>query len=375
MARLPSLAMDIAIVGASGDCGRQVATRLIESRLLDRDARLQLVGREGGCSASVLHGLVHDLEDAYDENTPLLDVALQPHDVVADVIVVAAGLTVPPDLDGTVSREDLASANTAVFADLAQAIADTQAGHELVVVVSNPVELGVRVFADVLGRHRVIGMGAFSDTLRFRREIAGSLGLRRQQVSGWVLGEHGDEQVPLWSTVQIHGLDRRATDVAIARLRGARTLEDFPAEIAAGKAAVITALRAGDVAGAFRHVDRLPPDLRTVLRPWATHVSGAKTAVATAAATVELVEAIVEGREMVVAGQVALEGEVLGMRGVVGVPVVLGQQGWTSVVLPEMGADEVAAFARVTDGIQAKLGRWLSGVDGEAPAPRAARAS
>lgn len=352
--------MDVAIIGASGDCGRQVATRLIESRLLDRDARLQLVGREGGRSASVLHGLVHDLEDAYDENTPLLDVALHPTDIVADVIVVAAGLTVPPDLEGTVRREDLAAANTAVFDDLARAIADTSAGHEIVVVVSNPVELGVRVFADRLGRHRVIGMGAFSDTLRFRREIAGSLGLRRQQVSGWVLGEHGDDQVPLWSSVEIHGLDPQATEVTIRRLRGDRVLADLPDEIAAGKGAVIAALKAGDVAGAFRHVDTLPPDLRTVLRPWATHVSGAKTAVATAAATVELVEAIVEGREMVVGGQVALDGELLGMRGVVGVPVVLGQSGWTSVVVPEMGADEVAAFARVTDGIQAKLDRWLS---------------
>ena len=40
------------------------------------------------------------------------------------------------------------------------------------VVQSNPVELGVRIFAEALGRHRVIGAGAWSDTLRFRTELA-----------------------------------------------------------------------------------------------------------------------------------------------------------------------------------------------------------
>lgn len=351
--------MDVAIVGASGDCGRQIATRLIESRMLPAEGRLQLVGRAGGRSAGVLEGFVHDLVDAYDETTPHLDVALHAEDITADVVVMAAGLTVPPDTDGLVSRADLAEVNAPLFRATAETIAAEGTGNELVVVVSNPVELGVKVFSEVLGRHRVIGMGANSDSMRFRREVAESLGIRRQRVTGWVVGEHGDDQVPLWSTVRVHGVSDDDAAPDLARIRGNRPLDALPDEIGSARGVILDRLRAGDAAAAFAHVESLTPDLRAILRPWAIHVSGAKTAVATAAATVELLDAILEGRDVVVGGQVELAGELHGMCGVTGVPVVLTPSGWTQVVDPGMTPDEVEAFARVTNRIRGKLDTWL----------------
>ena len=60
----------------------------------------------------------------------------------------------------------------------------------MVIVQSNPVEMGVQIFADAVGRHRVIGAGAWSDTLRFRAELARSLRLRRTHIQAWTLGQH-----------------------------------------------------------------------------------------------------------------------------------------------------------------------------------------
>lgn len=358
--------MDVAVLGATGDVGRQVCTQLIAQGVLPPTSRLQLVGRPGGASASAVHGLRTDLVDAFDEHAPLLDVALSPADVVADVVVVAAGATAPARVGADGDRAALAAANLAVFETYADALARHGSGKEVVVVVSNPVELGVAVLARRLGRHRVVGMGAWLDTLRFRREVALSLGVRRHRVGGFVGGQHGLHAVPLWSTVRIAGLDAAETRQAVVALRRGRTLDTFAAEVERAQAE-LAAVAARDVGEAFALVDTWPPDLRVVARPFMTHQSGAKTAAGTAGATAHLVETLLDGREIVVAGQVELDGEVAGLpglpdvvaHGVRGVPVVLGPEGWTRVLLDPPAPDEarlLAASAGVVDGMLTGLG-------------------
>ena len=353
--------MDVAVLGATGDVGRQVCTQLIERRVLPTSSRLQLVGRPDGGSARATHGLRADLVDAYDEHAPLIDVALSPDDVVADVVVVAAGRTSPPRPGVTTDRAALAADNHAVFAAYAEALARNGSGHEVVVVVSNPVELGVAVLAEALGRHRVIGMGAWLDTLRFRREVAVSLGVRRHRVGGFVAGQHGDDLVPLWSTVRVSGLDADERRRAVAGLRRGRSLDGFAAEIDAAKA-TLGELVVTDIAAAFQLIETWPPDLRVLARPWLTHQSGAKTAAGSANATVDLVDTVLDGRDIVVAGQVALDGEAsIGGRplhGVLGVPVVLGPEGWTRVLLDEPDPDEARRLATTAGRIDAMLAPW-----------------
>ena len=352
--------MDVAVLGATGDVGRQLCTQLIERQVLPGTARLQLVGRADGSSRRASYGLRADLIDAYDERMPLIDVALDPRDVVADVVVAAAGRTIPAD--GSLGRDQLAAANVETFREYADALARYGSGHEVVVVVTNPVELGVAVFAERLGRNRVIGMGAWLDTLRFRREIALSLGVRRQQVGGFAVGQHGDDVVPLWSTVRIHGLDVEERTAKVLAVRGVRTLASFPAELAAAKARLLEVAGA-DMHQAFRLVDELAPDLRAALRPWLIHGSGAKTAIGTAGATVDLVDTLLDGRDILVAGQVALEGEVPGLTGVVGVPVVIGPAGWRQVILDELPPDEEQRFLEATAAIDKTLAPWGLGRD------------
>ncbi|MGB3295175.1 MAG: hypothetical protein WBB01_19500 [Phormidesmis sp.] len=329
--------MDVSVIGASGDCGREIVSRLVALGALMPTERLQLVGREGGRSSKILYGLCSDLSDAYAEKAPVLDVALAPEDIVADVIVMTAGATVGGD---TVTRSALSATNLPIFESYAKAIAQHGYGHEVVIIVTNPVELAVEVFSRHLGRHRVIGVGAYSDSLRFRREIAADLGIRRQLVQGFIVGEHGEGMVPLWSSVKIHGMTSDELRNARRQLQRARTVGQFPEEVAREKEVVMGYLEAGKVAQAYSYVDSLPPDLRVVVKPFVTHISGAKTIAATANVTTDLVQNLLEGREMVVCGQVQLDGEFYGLRTPLGVPIVVTPNGWTQVVPLQLWAEE-----------------------------------
>ncbi len=354
--------MDVAILGASGDCGRAIAGQLVAARVLAPTERLQLVGRRGGASASILHGLVSDLTDAYAEHVPHLDVALDPEEIVADLWIVAAGGTMPPSAGkagGT--RGGLAAINAPVMRDYAQALAKHGQGTEIVIVVTNPVELGVAYFAEAIGRSRVIGIGAYSDTLRFRREIAAALGVRRQRVSGFMLGEHGDGQVPVWSSVQVHGMAPEELAATVARLRHGATLDGFTETCAHERRVVMELLTAGHVAAAFTRVDSLAPDVRVVVKPYVTHLSGSKTVMATASGTVDLVGTLLDGREVLIAGQTMLEGDFYGLHGPLGVPVVAGANGISRVVEIPLTDREHAHLETVSRRLQQQVGEWMAG--------------
>lgn len=352
--------MDVAIVGAAGDCGRQIAARLAGERLLFPTDRLQLVGRRGGESARVLPGLAVDLVDASAETAPAIDVALDPEDIVADIIIMTAGASTPrAPRNGPIHRDDIARVNLPVFREVASAIARNGTGREVVLVVTNPVELGVEVFARALGRHRVIGIGAYSDTLRFRREIAAELGVRRQLVRGFFLGEHGDHGVPIWSSVHMHGWGRTEREAVLPRLRTGASLEEFAERLAVAKREVLDRLMQGDFPGAISCCERLRPDLRVHVKPYITQLCGAKTAQVTAGVVVDLVRTLLEGREVVVAGQVALAGEFLGIEGVTGMPLTVGATGWTRVVPLDLLPDEEHHLRRGADTVRAKIEGWL----------------
>ncbi len=353
--------MDVAILGASGDCGRAIAGQLVASRLLSTTERLQLVGRRDGASASVLHGLMSDLTDAYAEHVPYIDVALTPEEIVADLWVVSAGATVPPRLgQANASRGSLATANAPVFRAYAEALARDGQGTEIVIVVSNPVELGVAYFAEAIGSERVIGIGAYSDTLRFRREIAAAIGVRRQRVSGFMLGEHGDGQVPVWSSVQIHGMAQTERDATVERLREGIAPADFAEVCARERREVAALLQAGRVADAFTRVDTLPPDVRVIVKPYVTHLSGSKTVLATANVTVDLLSTLYDGREVLVAGQAMLRpGDFYGLEGPLGVPVVVGAGGISRVVPIPLTDAEHEQLTTISRRIDRQVQSWM----------------
>ena len=358
--------MDISVIGASGGCGREIVTRLVSEGLLGRRELLQLVGGNPASNRpSYLHGMRADLQDAYAENIPEIDVTNDAGDIVGDIVVMAAGMTLPVDAGkaGSVqSRDDLALGNARLFEHFAAAVARNRKGNPpLVIIVSNPVELGVHVFCRHLPREYVLGMGAFSDSQRFRWEIASQLGIGRQRVSASMAGEHGLGMVPLWSTVRIHGLRDEELQATIARLRDGTTSADFPARLAAEHAALMSGMMADPDSGPVRALERvacLPPDLRVALKPFPVHYSQAKTVSATATATIEFVKALCEGRAVEICAQYQHLGE-MGIYGPIGNRLIL--DGSVRRVVPgdDLTHEEIALLQSCGARCLKKIREWI----------------
>lgn len=337
--------MNVAIIGAAGGCGRQLAIQLLDRHILPESARLQLVGHHGGRSEDELWGLFSDLEDAFEDEAPTLELVVDPAGVDAEVVVMLAGASTSiTALDAPVDRAALGNANYPVFCEYAEALVARPGLPPTVIVQSNPVELGVQVFAQRLGRRQILGAGGWSDTLRLRAELAVELGARRPQVEAWMFGQHGDGLVPIWSQVRTRGVAPATVAAVFERVRAGRALADLPHEIRAHRAQLLERVRSGQVRAAYDMVQALPPDLRVALKPFFTHfTAGHTTEVVTAHAVVDFVAALVAGRQQVFSAQVALEGEWLGVHGVVGAPVVLSPTGWEHIYPVELDEEETAA--------------------------------
>jgi len=353
--------LDIAIIGANGSTGKHVASRILLEKLLLPTDRLQLVGRSQGSSATALYGFRQDLRDAFAERCPIIDIALHPEEVVADILIMAAGSTVRPDGDksnASPSRDDLGYYNRGIAIPYAEAIAKYGHGHEIVIVVTNPVELIVQVFSDRLDRKRIIGIGAYQDSLRFRRELANSINVSREAVRAMVIGEHGDGIVPLWSSVAVQGFSNSETARAIKNVRSSSANSSFPEMLQRIRDEIIQVAQKGQINTAFRLFEQLPPDARVMIGPFLTIFSGAKTDIATANATVDLVKSILSGKDTVVAAQVALEGEFMSVYGPIGAPVVISPKGWEDVYPISVSKGEKELFCRAAQSIRRKLELW-----------------
>ncbi|MBU6330371.1 MAG: lactate dehydrogenase [Acidobacteria bacterium] len=337
-----ALEPSVAIVGAAGACGRQLAVAMLERRMLPPEGRLQLIGHRGGASEHELHGLRADLRDAFADHAPTIELGYEPSELDADIVVMLAGATLSTDPHAPADRVTLARTNRAVFATYADELAGRSGASPLVLVQSNPVELGVEVFARTLDRHRVVGVGAHSDTMRFRRELADSHGVDRSQVTALVLGQHGDHLVPLWSGIDIDGLTADAQRAAIDTHRAGRSLLDLPTEIVEHRGQLLGLVADGRVHEAFAHVAGLAPDLRAALKPFLVHfTAGHTTEIVTAHAVAEVLEIALGDRTSVLALQVLLAGEFHDLAGVTAVPVRFGAEGWTDPVDPGLAADEL----------------------------------
>jgi malate dehydrogenase len=321
----------------------------LDRRLIAETGRMQLVGRHGGASERELFGLRADLCDAFVDHAPRIEVALEPDAVDADVVVMLAGLTISTDPGKPADRAALGQANLAIFRTYAEALDPER--PPVVIVQSNPVELGVHVFAERLGAKSVLGAGGLSDTLRFRQEIAEEFGVRRTQVTAPMLGQHGDHLVPLWSRVHVHG--RHDVAERIASMRRGRLLADLPEEIRAAKAHMIALVSAEQVSEAYRYVTSLPPDVRAAVKPFFTHfTAGRTTEMATAHSVADLIEIITTGRDAVVPAQVRTEGVPEGMSGICGLPVMTSSSGWTDVVQAPIADDEYDALFVAAQAIE-----------------------
>jgi L-lactate dehydrogenase len=126
----------------------------------------------------------------------------------AAVTVVAAGAAQKPGE----TRLDLAQKNAAIFKQIVEQMQRAGAlqknGDDVLLVATNPVD--VLTFAaqqfSGLAPNRVLGSGTILDTARFRYLLGRHCGVDPHSVHGYIIGEHGDSEVPVWSLANIGGM-------------------------------------------------------------------------------------------------------------------------------------------------------------------------
>jgi L-lactate dehydrogenase len=187
--------ISVAIVGA-GLVGTTTAHALLMSGTA---SEIVLIGRD----RRRVEGHVHDLRDAALYSQPTRIVSGDYSDcAAADVILIAVGA---PQRKSASRLNDLRESGP-ILKEVTQEIA-RQSPRGVLLIASNPVD--VLTYAawkwSGLPVNRVIGSGTSLDTTRFRRRIAERYGVSADNVHAYILGEHGESQVALFSSARIAG--------------------------------------------------------------------------------------------------------------------------------------------------------------------------
>ena len=155
------------------------------------------------------------------------------------VVVVTAGAKQHPGQ----SRLELAASNVAMAQHLVPRLLE-QSPNAIILMVTNPVDVVTYAAekAAGVGAGRVFGSGTVLDSGRFRYLIAQRADLAVESVHGLIVGEHGDSEIPLWSSVSIGGLPADRIFDAATRDEISWSVVHAAYEIIAGKGATSLAI-------------------------------------------------------------------------------------------------------------------------------------
>ena len=121
----------------------------------------------------------------------------------AAVIIITAGANQKPGE----TRLDLVQKNVNIFKSIMPEIAKRNY-KGIVLVVANPVDILTYTAFKLSGlpESRVIGSGTVLDTARFRENLGNHLGVDSRSVHAFIIGEHGDSEIAVWSTANVAGV-------------------------------------------------------------------------------------------------------------------------------------------------------------------------
>jgi malate dehydrogenase len=230
----------------------------------------------------------------------------------SDIVVITSGLPRKPGM----SRDDLLAANRDIVGAVTREVAE-RSPDSIIICVTNPLDAMCHVTLDVseFPRQRVVGMAGILDSARFRTFLAWELGVSARDVTGFVLGGHGDTMVPIVSYTNVAG-------VPVSQKIDAQRLEEIVQRTRDGGAEVVKLLKSGS---AFY---------------------------APSAAVVEMVDSILYDQKRVLPCAALCQGE-YGIDGLfVGVPVKLGKDGVEEIIEIELSEDEKADLHRSADAVR-----------------------
>jgi malate dehydrogenase len=230
----------------------------------------------------------------------------------SDVVVITAGIPRKPGM----SRDDLLSTNAKIMTSVCEQVR-LSSQHAVVIVVSNPLDAMVQRAQQVTGfePQRVIGQAGVLDTARYRTFLAMELGVSVEDVSALLMGGHGDTMVPIPSCTSVGG-------IPVTRLIKLERLNEIIARTANGGAEIVALLKSGSAY------------------------------YAPAAATAQMVEAIVRDKKRLIPCAAYCDKE-YGVGGYyVGVPIILGASGVERIIELELTGTERAAFDKSVDSVK-----------------------
>lgn len=122
----------------------------------------------------------------------------------AAIIIITAGANQRPGE----TRLDLVHKNVKVFSSIVGSICEAKC-EGILLVVTNPVDILTYVTLSMsrFPSNRVIGSGTVLDTARLKQLVGNRLGVDSRNVHTFIIGEHGDSEVPVWSSANISGVD------------------------------------------------------------------------------------------------------------------------------------------------------------------------
>jgi malate dehydrogenase len=230
----------------------------------------------------------------------------------SDVVVITSGIPRKPGM----TREELIGTNAGIVKAVCENILK-HSPNAIIIVISNPMDtMTYLAFTSTgLPKNRIIGMGGILDSSRFKYQLSQRLNCSSADLNAMVVGGHGDTtMIPLirlatWNSTPVTSFlnAEQQTQIVNDTMVGGATL---------------------------------------------TKLLGTSAWYAPGAAGAALVEAIVRDEKKLFACCVALNGE-YGQKDIcLGVPVVIGRNGWEKIVDFGLTADEQAAFNKSADAVR-----------------------
>lgn len=230
----------------------------------------------------------------------------------SDIVIITAGIARKPGM----SRDDLVQTNQNVMKSVTAEIVK-YSPDSIIIVLTNPVDAMTYTVLKESGfpKHRVIGQSGVLDTARFRTFVAQELKVSVKDVTGFVLGGHGDDMVPLVRYSYAGGIPLEAL---IPKDR----LEEIVERTRKGGGEIVQLLGNGSAY------------------------------YAPAASLVEMTEAILKDQRRILPAIAFLEGEYGYDELYLGVPTILGGSGIEKIIELDLTAEEKAALDQSAEAVR-----------------------
>ena len=239
----------------------------------------------------------------------------------SDVVVITSGMPRKPGM----TREELIGINAGIVKSVADQVL-VHSPNTVIVVVSNPMDTMTYLTLKATGlpKNKVIGMGGALDSSRFKTYLSLALEKPANDIHGMVIGGHGDTtMIPLTRLATYNG-------IPISTILSAEKLEEVAAATMVGGATL-------------------------------TKLLGTSAWYAPGASVAYLVNSILHDQKRIIPCSVMLDGEYNQSDICIGVPTIIGKNGWEKIMDLNLNDKESASFEKSASAVRT-MNEALSGI-------------